>query len=239
MNDKEYTDGIKIEKSPALKWLDNFWYHYKWTTIIVSFFVIVALVCTFQMCTKEVSDIIAVYGARNQLSVSEAQDIASAMEAAAAEDGLTVDFKYYCIMSEQEINDARAETDAEGNSIYVNTANNSSEYDAYYGYLGTGESSVLLVSPYLYNMLLSNDRLASLEDTLGYVPDNAYDAYSVRLSDTAMYDKYGVMKKMPDDTVICILRPYVAGKSSKKASYEKEKQFFGAIIKAGAENSEN
>ena len=28
------------EQKKIIKWLDNYWYHYKWTTIITAFFVI-------------------------------------------------------------------------------------------------------------------------------------------------------------------------------------------------------
>jgi hypothetical protein len=35
---------------------------------------------------------------------------------------------------------------------------------------------------------------------------------------------------MPGDTVICILEPYVVGKSSKDKYYDWEKQMFEAIV---------
>ena len=35
------------------RWLDNFWYHHKWKTLIIAFFAVVVLVCALQMCGKE------------------------------------------------------------------------------------------------------------------------------------------------------------------------------------------
>ncbi len=40
--------------------LDNYWYHYKWHTLIGLFFVITVLVCTVQCATKEKPDIQAI-----------------------------------------------------------------------------------------------------------------------------------------------------------------------------------
>ncbi len=244
MNDKQYTEGISIEKSKFGKWFDNFWYHYKWTAIVVAFFLVVGLVCSVQMCTKEKNDIIVVYAARNQLSVAEAEDVSRVLEAVCPEDfdgngKMSVDLSYYCIMSEEDIKNAQAQTDADGNHAYIDNSYNVSQYDTYYGYLQTGESSVLMISPYLYEKLLNNDRLATIEDALGYNPEHAMSEYAVRLCDTAIYQNYGVMKKLPDDTVVCILRPYIAGKSSKEKYYAREKQMFESIIKAGEVSSEN
>jgi len=41
-NEKIEAGEIVVENR-FLRWLDNFWYHYKWHTIIISFFVIMAL----------------------------------------------------------------------------------------------------------------------------------------------------------------------------------------------------
>ena len=47
-SDKLEAGDIKAA-SPALRWLDNFWYHHKWKVIIISFFVVVFAVGIFQM----------------------------------------------------------------------------------------------------------------------------------------------------------------------------------------------
>ena len=41
--------GDIVAASPALRWLDNFWYHNKWTVIVVTFFVAVLLIGIVQM----------------------------------------------------------------------------------------------------------------------------------------------------------------------------------------------
>ena len=49
-------------------WLDNFWYHYKWHSIIALFLVFVVTVCTVQMCRKEEPDLYILYGGGKHIS---------------------------------------------------------------------------------------------------------------------------------------------------------------------------
>ena len=35
------------------KWLENYWYHYKWATIISAFFITVAVICIVQIASKK------------------------------------------------------------------------------------------------------------------------------------------------------------------------------------------
>ena len=50
MDDKREAPEI-TPQSKVLRWLDNFWYHYKWPTIIIAFFLIVGIV-GFTQCTS-------------------------------------------------------------------------------------------------------------------------------------------------------------------------------------------
>ena len=238
---KEYTEGISVEKSKFLRWLDNYWYHYKWVTIIVAFFLIVGVICTVQMCSREKEDITVVYAGRNSLSVNTTSDISRVLEAIAPEDfdgdgNKNIVLTSYYIMSEQQIKELQQETDENGDPLYVDTNYNSKQFETYSNYIMTGESSVLFLDPWLYESLKSADRLAKVEDIVGYVPDSACGEYGVRLGDTALYDTYDVMKLMHEDTVICILRPYVAGNSSKEDYYARETAMFEALVTFGEED---
>ncbi len=54
-------DNTPEIQSPVLKWLDNFWYHYKWHTLITVFFVVLISVSVGQMCKKNSYDIYVMY----------------------------------------------------------------------------------------------------------------------------------------------------------------------------------
>ena len=58
MQNQEYTPEIQ---SPALKWLDNFWYHYKWHTLIALFLVLTVTICSVQACNKKGYDVYIMY----------------------------------------------------------------------------------------------------------------------------------------------------------------------------------
>lgn len=59
-NEQEITGGQSFGKA-ALKWLDNFWYHYKWHSLIALFLIFAVLICSLQMCTKTSYDIHIMY----------------------------------------------------------------------------------------------------------------------------------------------------------------------------------
>ena len=239
-DNKEYTGGIAV-RGGFLGWFDNYWYHHKWTTIIVSFFVIVGLICTVQMCNKDEHDIVLVYAGPTQLSVAETRDIASVLEAVCPEDfdksgSVSIALSTYCVMSKEQIKNAQSQKDENGDAAFVDNSYNSDQYDTYLNYIGTGESSVLLLDEWLYESLAQNGRLVDISNVFGYTPNGEYGKYGIRLGDTSLYSEYGVMRKLPEDTVICLLKPYVMGKSSKEKYYEREERMFEAIVSFGKED---
>ena len=54
-------DGMEIPKGRFGIWFENFWYHYKWHSIIALFIIFVIVICSVQMCSKEEYDVHIVY----------------------------------------------------------------------------------------------------------------------------------------------------------------------------------
>ena len=238
-NDKEYTEGISV-KSGFLAKLDNFWYHHKWMTLIVGFFIIVGVICTVQMCNKEADDLTVVYAGRNNLTPTEVESISSVLEAIAPSDfngdgRKSIALSAYNILSKDQINDLQKETDAAGNHPHVDNSYYSSQYQTYNSYIKTGESSILFVEPWEYESLVLSGVLVRLDTVLDNVPESAFSDYGIRLGDTDLYSEYGVMKLLPKDTVICIMH-IVVGKSGDEEHFEHEKQMFRAIVNFKAED---
>ena len=65
----------RIKQNKAYKWLDNYWYHYKWVTLAVVFFVTVFSVLTAQMLAKEKPDAVILYGGPAVLTANETRDL--------------------------------------------------------------------------------------------------------------------------------------------------------------------
>ena len=70
--------GMKFEKGKFGKWFENFWYHYKWHVIIALFLLIVIIICTVQLCSREEYDVHIIYaGSSDVMSRGEENDIST------------------------------------------------------------------------------------------------------------------------------------------------------------------
>ena len=55
-------------KSPLFEKLDNFWYHYKWHTIVTLFVIIVGIILTVQTCSRVETDVYVMYAGPHTVS---------------------------------------------------------------------------------------------------------------------------------------------------------------------------
>ena len=201
------------------RWLDNFWYHYKWPVLIGGFFAIVLLVCILQMCGKESKgDVNIVLAGPYSLATDEAAygDLQKCLAAELARDynddgQKKVDIMHYTIYSEEQIKAANGE---------IHTSSNTGNYDTYKDYLTTGDAGILFLDPWLYEELAGKtDHLQEITEVVGKQPEGALldengKCYGVRLGDTALYRENSAVRILPADTVICLLKPLVFGEQS-------------------------
>ena len=66
MENGKYEGEVKI-KTPLLSWLENFWYHYKWYTIVGAFLVFAFVVLSLQMCSKTSFDAHIIYAGNHEI----------------------------------------------------------------------------------------------------------------------------------------------------------------------------
>ena len=238
MNEKEekiQDRGISTDGG-AVSWLENFWYHYKWHFIagVVAF--VILFVCIVQSCSKREEDILVVYAGPAYMSQAQLSSIVEVLGNNMPKDfdgngDKFANIDTFQIYSEEQIKKITAETDSEGNYGYVDRNLNSSNYDQYSKYILTGESSVYFLDRSLYETLRNNGRLCLLSDVLSQTPQGALeDGYGVRLGDTKLYEDFAVMRVLPADTVVCLMKQYVGGKSSKDKYYLREKEMFSALV---------
>ena len=238
--EKTYTEGIKSE-SKFSKWFDNYWYHYKWITIGVIFFVAVIIICSLQYGEKQKEDITVLYAGPYQLSAREANSIQGVFNAVMPEDFDGNGEKYtgmveYLIYSEDQIKEIEAETDEYGVSIDVNNQTITANYDRYYEYIVVGESAICLVDKHLYSKLSMYGRLLPLVTALGEDSGYEEDEYGLYLGSLDIYKEFSALRVLPEDTVLCILRQTVVGKISNDKNYQNELDMFGAIVNYSKDN---
>lgn len=238
MNESKKPGGEIALNSPFLRWLDNFWYHYKWPVIGVAVALVVLLVCVLQTCSSKKADTLAVYAGPTYLLANENEQLSLLLTSLVPDDAdeggdKLVQLSSYEVYSEEQI---RAfEEEFSGQS--VDRSRNQSQYQTYVTYQQTGQSCIYLLDPWLYESI-GKDYLCPLADSVGALPEGAMaDGYGVRLGDTALYRDYSVVRLLPEDTVVCLMNPFFMTKSWDEEAYEFEKEMFRAIVTYGESGS--
>ncbi len=229
--------GSLTASSPALKWLDNFWYHYKWTVIVVAFFVVVLIVCTVQLLSRPNYDTSVVLGCTYRMNSDEHEALNKLLVNICPSDfngdgEKQINIMDYQVYSEEEYVAEAESYEAESDHFPINRQYNTDEYNNFNNYTLTGESSVYIISPYLYELLRTSGRLLPLSDiyTDGELPTGAMaDGYGIALSETDFYRYHPEVQMLPNSLILCLHRPTISGNSSREELYENEKTFFRAI----------
>lgn len=243
-NDSDKPEARDImESSPALRWLDNFWYHYKWTVIIVAFFVSVAVIGIVQMVNRPNYDTSVCLASPYKMNKEERADMEALFQKICPEDfngdgERLVNLVEYQIYSEEEFESEadryEAMTDENGNpdQFQINRKFNSDEYKNFSNFTMTGETSVYILSPYLYDLLVSAERLKPLSEvyTDGTLPAGALpDGFGIALKDTDFYKYNPAAQIYPENAILCLHKPTLSGRSKNEARYAEDMAFFKAI----------
>ncbi len=73
--EEKYEGSDIVIRSPFMKKLENFWYHYKWQSLIALFFVLVLVVCTVQLCTREEYDVHVLYAGPDDVRMTSGEGL--------------------------------------------------------------------------------------------------------------------------------------------------------------------
>ena len=228
-------------KGKLAAWLDNFWYHHKWKTIIAFSFTVIALICVLQTCSKEKQDTTVLLVGPYQLTESEAgyHALRGALSSYLPEEnkGGNVGIVHYDIYSEEQINALRANVDENGEPapIYIDTALNSQNNKQYHEYLMTGETSVLFLDPWLLEEMKKREDpyLVNLVERFettpvgGVIEENGA-CYGVRLGDTAFYQSSAAVRDtLPADTLVVLAHQHWY---ASKRDYQLASDYFAALV---------
>ena len=228
--ERGYTnDRPEKERGKLYKWLDNFWYHYKWHTIIISFLVIVITVCTVQSLRTTKYDMKIVYAGSKNIEAQDAEAIQDLFNSIVPEDTnddgkVSIALNKYYILSEEQIKAGDGSYDANRNS---------SDLANFQSYLQTGDASIMLLEPWIYKDYVPKDSLCKLSELFGdSIPEGAIDEYAVRLGDLDIYGHFA-LKNLPSETVVCLQVPLFHEKKLKRSTaalYEIEQSTFVAFL---------
>lgn len=220
-----------------MKWLDNFWYHYKWRVIIIAFFAFVFVICGAQMITRENYDAYILYSGPALFDGEDESSVRSALGFVSGDyngDGeKKICLTSIVVLSDDEIAEAKEQAVKEGTTLAYDYNQRQTSIKQYTTELMTGRSYLCFLSEYMYDMCKDKDRFVPIGEVTGDTPEGAYDECAVRLFDTE-YGRYfsGAFQKMSEDTLICLRRISVSDASNKKAAaeYENYAEIFKNII---------
>lgn len=193
--------------SPFVKWIENFWYHYKWPFLAAVLGVIVLVVCLVQCAGNGKGDDVSVlYAGGYTMTVEDARDITATLEQFTADrngdDKITVGLGNYPVYTNAEIETYTPQQQGHLKQMsYDNRQNFDQEIYA-------GEASLCFLSPSLFEDLCEAGALIPVSEYVG-LPETAVTeayggaAYGVRLSSLALAG-YPGFSKLPADTILCL-----------------------------------
>lgn len=230
---------IAVEKNKFLKWLDNYWYHYKWHTLVTLFFVMVIGVCVIQACTNKPKDILITYGGPATLAADDKAAVTRILSEALPESfdknghEAVAGFIPYMIYSQEQIKEIEKQNVNSDDPIYIDTVFNSNEYSTLNSQYKTGNGSIYILDKWLYDEILNNEsdirRLKPLAEIFGETPALAIDEFGIRLGDTEIYKNNPELAVLGADSIICLHEQILGQKN-----YDKEIEAFKAIAKVSA-----
>lgn len=199
--------------SKFLKWLDNYWYHYKWPTIIVSFFLIIGTISLVQLFTKEKYDAYVMYVGEASIPDTQYVDIMQSLKAVSSD---------YDGNKEHNINFARTAfiTDPENNMA---SSVNASAIQ-YLSNLVVQPYYIYLMDETVYKLYKDSGVFVPISEIVKDVPEEwYYDGTAVYFDKTDYANSFPGVDKLGENTLLVLkIMPY----SNSKSVLAREREYY-------------
>ena len=245
MRSANFKVGITMKK--FWKWLENYWYHYKWVTIVAIFVAVLVVVGVSQMINKEDADVRMVYFGPAAVSGEQASDIEFAFEQMMKYDyngdgTKTVQITVLNYYTEELYAEKMKESEEKGTFFAYDPSNASDTISQLNTLIGSGDTVICLLDDSMYADLKEQGAFETLETVLGYKPEKALDDYSVYLGDTGLVQSYSAFAAIPDNTRLCICKlsqnTYLIKKNAVSKAYDRHLEMFRDIFAYTKEGKE-
>lgn len=240
-SDDRLDGDVKI-KLPISKKLENFWYHYKWHTIATLFVLIVGIVITFQLCSREDYDVYVLYAGDKSVSGSSSDgnlpernlflnSVGAACPDFDKNGKVNVAFKSLFCPDAEELERRKAEGLEIPDKLIYDDAKLLASL------LAQSEYYLLFLDRAVFESSAKSSDMISAIDC--YLPDGwsgrivrAGSGSGIYLSETAFYGMEGV-RNLPSDTIICIKKTNAFASDSEKQRHADAVQVFKNIVAMG------
>lgn len=211
-------EKIKPAYEPGTKffrWLDNFWYHYKWAVIFTVFILVTVIVCSVQFFSREEPDMYILYAGPYKFGQTDTRSMERVFSSIVTDrngDGKAfAQLADYYILSDEQITGELEKAKANHEAVAINYEMFANNREAFDQQIMAGEMVICLLDPYLYadvHVLDDDGNKVSgfmpLSEVLGYTPEYAVDDYAVRIGDTPLGQYSEMLQKLDEDTLLCI-----------------------------------
>ena len=213
---KKDFEGDVALKSPLLEKIENFWYHYKWHTVVAAFLLVAILVMSLQMCQKTSYDAYILYAGTHEISRSSADgdtpynnavsSLKKVCEDFDGDENVNISLLNLFVLNNKEIEDALEGTTGKE----INQALITEDTETLKNTLLFGEYYVCFLSERLffeYEEAYDGAMFAALKDYTAREGEYIYASErGIYLSSPALSDFYSlpVIAELPEDTVICL-----------------------------------
>lgn len=223
------------------KWLDNFWYHHKWKTIIISFFLIVFVIGFVQCMQKTDADVSILYVGPEVVTGEDYDAMEKSLESRLGidynEDGkITVQFTDRVYLSDAQLKEREEAAAADGEALYYDKTAMKNSLDQARQWIQSGAMLIAIMDVEVYKTFerVQDSLFVKLDDYLDEVPEYAYDAYSLTFKDIPYVQFSGAFDSIAKDTVIVLVKPTwtsTLGKDEMAERYRAHEELMQKIVK--------
>jgi len=165
--------------------VDNFFYHYKFHTVVVLFLVFVIVWTVATSVGKNEEDAYIGYIGEHSYSQEDIErisnNITSALKLGQNGEEYVIDFRPYNYMSEAQVEAEVSRAEELGRDYEYYPVKNEKNYESFVSELEMGDIAVWFVSHQVYERM-DKSKLMPIEYILGYIPEGAVDEYALDCS---------------------------------------------------------
>jgi hypothetical protein len=202
-----------MEKMTFRQKIENFWYHYKFTAIVVAVFAVFIGVSLGQMFSKKSPDANFLYMGTASISFTS-QGLLQESAAVFMKEDYNGDGKKNIDYIELTVLDPAKAQDFD-KTTYTSREIDKVAGERFVAELVAGDSMIYLADEKYYEMALEQNVLMPLDEILSDVPENSRDKYSVYLRDLDIFYLPG-FNKLPAETVVFVRYPVSLADSKKE-----------------------
>ncbi len=202
-----------MEKAKA--WFENYWYHYKWVTIIVISSIIALIVCLVQCTKKEDYTMYALYAGHVYIGGEQSKQLTEAIGNYTDSDNKNISVNSFVYVSKEK------KEEYEQGDAYYNAGMNMQQREDFFEFLYAANFNMLILDSELYSQIKHDEILKPISEISETAASKSEDGFCIKLTDTSLPTKYSIFEKMGKNTVLCFRKKILIQDLASKNNTEK------------------